>query len=71
MHTVSPNEIERYALRTLLLYRIGCGSFEELRTVGNVTYSTFWEACEVLGYFENDKDIDMALKEAVENSSFY
>ena len=71
MFTVHPKEIERYALRTLLLYRKGCGSFEALRTVDGVIYTTFRETCEKLGYCEKDNDIELAFKEAVENASSY
>ena len=53
MFTVHPKEIERYALRTLLLYRKGCGSFEALRTVDGVIYSTFRETCEKLILWKN------------------
>ena len=64
MYFVHPSDIERYALRILLLYRKGCISFEQLRTVNGTVYSTFRETCQALGYFENNKDCEITLQEA-------
>ena len=33
MYFVNPSDLERFSLRHILLYRPGCKSFEELRTV--------------------------------------
>jgi hypothetical protein len=64
MYFVHPTDTERYYLRTLLLYRIGCDSFASLRTVNNIEYETFKEACIVLGYAKDDNEWHACLKEA-------
>jgi hypothetical protein len=65
MYFVQPNDVERYALRLLLLYRNGCDSFEKLRTVNNQTYLTNREACHALGFFDNNNDCEKTLDEAI------
>ena len=57
-------EGERYFLRVLLNHVRGATSYEDLRTVAGVTYSTFREACEKRGLIETDKSIDDCLTEA-------
>ena len=42
----------------------GATSYEDLRTVAGVTYSTFREACEKRGLIETDKSINDCLTEA-------
>jgi hypothetical protein len=60
----NPGEGERYFLRVLLNHVRGATSYEDLRTVAGVTYSTFREACEKRGLIEMDKSIDDCLTEA-------
>jgi hypothetical protein len=60
----NPVEGERYFLRVLLNYVRGATSYEDLRTVAGVTYSTFREVCEKRGIIEMDKSIDDCLTEA-------
>ena len=60
----NPAEGERYFLRVLLNHVRGATSFEDLRTVAGVTYSTFREACEKRGLIETDRSIDDCLTEA-------
>jgi hypothetical protein len=60
----NPAEGERYFLRVLLNHVRGATSYEDLRTVASVTYSTFREACEKRGLIETDKSIDDYLTEA-------
>jgi hypothetical protein len=64
MYFVHPSDTERYALRLLLLYRKGCYSFHDLRTVNGITYHSFRETCRALGYLENDNESDTCLNEA-------
>jgi hypothetical protein len=64
MYFVHPSDTERFALRLLLLYRKGCFSFKDLRTVNGITYHSFHEACRALGYLENDNESDTCLNEA-------
>ncbi|XP_066384734.1 uncharacterized protein [Miscanthus floridulus] len=60
----NPAEGERYFLRVLLNHVRGATSFEDLRTVAGVTYSTFREACEKRRLIETDRSIDDCLTEA-------
>ena len=41
MYAVPPKDLERYFLRLLLLHTPGAISFEDLRTVDNVTAQTY------------------------------
>ena len=59
-----PAEGERYFLRVLLNHVRGATSFEHLRTVSGITYSTFRETCEKRGLIETDKSLDDALSDA-------
>jgi hypothetical protein len=54
---------ERYFLRVLLNHVRGI-SYEDLRTVAGVTYSTLREACEKRGLIDTDKSLDGSLTEA-------
>ena len=49
-----------------MLLDIVCGatSFENLRTVDGIIYSSFKEACIALGLLQNDEEWDQCLKEA-------
>ena len=60
----NPAEGERYFLRVLLNHVRGATSYEDLRIVAGVTYSTFREACEKRGLIEMDKSIVDCLTEA-------
>jgi hypothetical protein len=60
----NPAEGERYFLRVLLNHVRGATSFEDLRIVAGVTYSTFRKACEKRGLIETDTSIDDCLTEA-------
>ncbi|KAL6603039.1 hypothetical protein ACP70R_043400 [Stipagrostis hirtigluma subsp. patula] len=59
-----PAEGERYYLRILLNHVRGATSFEHLRTVNGVVYSTFREATEKRGLIEADDYISDCLTEA-------
>jgi len=58
-----PAEGERYFLRVLLNHVRGATSYEDLRTVNGITYSTFRESCEKRGLVETDKSLDDALSD--------
>ena len=64
MYFVHPSNSERFSLRLLLLYRKGLDSFEKLRTVTNIIYPTYKEACCALGYLKSDKKNLRCLAEA-------
>jgi hypothetical protein len=59
-----PAEGERYFLRVLLNHVRGSTSYEDLRTVDGITYSTFRQTCEKRGLVETDKSLDDALVDA-------
>uniref|UniRef100_A0A453CK12 ATP-dependent DNA helicase n=1 Tax=Aegilops tauschii subsp. strangulata TaxID=200361 RepID=A0A453CK12_AEGTS len=59
-----PAEGERYYLRVLLNHVTGATSFQDLRTVNGIVYSTFREAAERRGLIESDNTINECLDEA-------
>jgi len=61
---VHPSDVERFALRLLLLYRKGIDSFKSLRTVNSIECPTFKEACLQLGYMKDDNESSTCLEEA-------
>ena len=64
MYFVHPAAGERYYLRILLTKVCGATSFEHLRTVQEILYPSFKEACNALGLLQNDEEWDQCLKEA-------
>jgi hypothetical protein len=64
LHFAPPGSGLRFYLRTLLGYARGPTSFDELRTVDNVKYNTFKEACFALGLMNGDGQFIQAIKEA-------
>lgn len=63
LHFVPPGIGEMYYLRTLINYVKGPQSFAEIRTVNNVHYPTFKEACYAMGLLEEDKEFIDAIME--------
>ena len=58
----------RYVLSKMLLLRNkGATSFRDLRTVDGRTYTTFKEACEVLGLLKDDSQWHCAIRENAES----
>lgn len=53
-----------FYLRMLLNVVRGACSYEDLRTVNNITYQTFKEACAALGLLQDDSEWDNAMLEA-------
>ncbi|KAL6516143.1 hypothetical protein OROGR_019448 [Orobanche gracilis] len=53
---IQPGMREIYYLRILLIVQRGCDSFESIKTVDGVVYPTFHDACEALGYMEDDRE---------------
>jgi len=64
MYTVGMNDPERFYLRLLLLHVKGATSFECLRTVNDVLYDTFKDACRARRLLADDVEWDNALEEA-------
>ncbi|KAH1061066.1 hypothetical protein GYH30_004524 [Glycine max] len=53
-----------FYLRMMLTVCKGPTSFEDLRTVDNVQYPTYREACFAMGFLQDDKEFIEAIKEA-------
>ena len=66
MYFSSPSQGERFYLRLLLTSVTGATSFAHLRTVNNIQYDTYKEACLALGLLENDNEWIQCLTEAGE-----
>ncbi|XP_073138140.1 uncharacterized protein [Henckelia pumila] len=59
-----PTMVEKFYLRILLNHVKGPSSFEELRKVNGITYTTFKEAAEMRGLLQQDDYICQCLQEA-------
>ncbi|CAF0963172.1 unnamed protein product [Brachionus calyciflorus] len=64
MYFIQPNDIERFALRILLIYKKRAESFEDLRTGNGIIYSSFFEAAQKSGQLESDSQWTDSLEEA-------
>ncbi|XP_008557719.1 uncharacterized protein LOC103578405 [Microplitis demolitor] len=64
MYSVSPNQIELFHLRLLLVNVKGAPSFEDLKTVNGITYDTYVATCLTLGLIEDDDEWKKVMKEA-------
>lgn len=53
---VSPGTGEDYYIRLLLNIQWGCTYYEDIRTVDNIVYPTFKEACYAFALLEDDKE---------------
>ena len=69
IYTVSPRAGECYYLRLLLNEVSGPTSFQDLRTVNNMIWNTYREACLVRGLLENDQHLSLAMEEATATQS--
>ncbi|KAL5124162.1 ATP-dependent DNA helicase PIF1 [Glycine soja] len=66
---VPPITGELFYLRMMLTVCKGPTSFEDLRTVDNVQYPTYKEACFAMGFLQDDKEFIEAIKEAKDQGS--
>ncbi|KAF7826522.1 ATP-dependent DNA helicase PIF1 [Senna tora] len=65
LHFVPPGSGELYYLRLLLNSTKGPTSYADIRTINNIVYTTFKEACYGMGFLDDDKEfIDDGIKEA-------
>ncbi|XP_044587019.1 uncharacterized protein LOC123266682 [Cotesia glomerata] len=71
VYTVHPTNTECYYLRHLLHEVRGPESFTALRTIKDVIYPTFQEACRVMGLLEDDAHWDKTLAEVSISDSSY
>ncbi|GAU39679.1 hypothetical protein TSUD_320920 [Trifolium subterraneum] len=64
LHFVPPGSGQKFYLRLLLNYVRGPTSFDEIKTVDNVKYASFKDACFASGMMDGDKEFIHAIKEA-------
>ena len=61
---VPPTTGELFYLRMMLTVCRGPISFEDIRTVDGVEYSTYREACFAMGFLQDDREFIAAIQEA-------
>ncbi|XP_058733259.1 uncharacterized protein LOC131604861 [Vicia villosa] len=61
---VPPTAGELFYLHMMLTVAKGPTNYEEIRTVGNIQFDTFRDACFAMGFLEDDKEYITAIKEA-------
>jgi len=64
VHFAPPGSGEKFYLRTLLNYVKGPTSFVDIKTVDNVTYNNFKDACFARGLLDDDREFIDAIIEA-------
>jgi hypothetical protein len=66
VHIIQPVMQELYFLRTLMSSNHGAGkkSFEDNRTVLDIPYDTYREACVALGFLDDDNEWDLVMTES-------
>ncbi|CAG8745237.1 12057_t:CDS:2, partial [Cetraspora pellucida] len=69
MYFVHPAAGERYYLRMLLSIVVDSTSFEDIRTINEITYHSFREACIALNLLQEDEEWDQCLTEAKQMQS--
>lgn len=66
LNWIAPSCGELFYMRMMLSVVKGPCNYEDIKTVNNVQYPTFREACFALGLLEDDKEFVEAIKEAKE-----
>ncbi|WOL17841.1 hypothetical protein Cni_G26634 [Canna indica] len=64
LHHVPPTCRELYYQRILLTKIYGPQSYKDIRTIGNIVYPTYRDACYELGLLNDDKEYIEAIQEA-------
>ncbi|KAM5549294.1 hypothetical protein ABKV19_000622 [Rosa sericea] len=62
---VHPAAGELYYMRMLLNIQKGCNNFDSIKTINGITYSSYQEACRVLGLLGDDKEWIEALQNSL------
>lgn len=65
MYFVDPKKRELFYLHMLLLYVKGATSYEDIRTVNNNVYPTFYDAALARQLIKTDDEWDKCLQEAI------
>lgn len=65
---MSPRESKRYYFRTLLLHVSDANSIQDMRSVGDLTFSTYREACLNHGLLANDAECKHILHDSFQSS---
>lgn len=53
---ISPSAGEKYYQRLMMNHVRGCTTFDDIRTVGGVTYKTYKESCYAMGLLDGDTE---------------
>ena len=64
IYAISPKDSEKYCLRMLLYHLKGATSFDHIRTVNGISYSSFREAAYALNLLNDDSEWITCLEEA-------
>lgn len=64
IHYIAPSAGQKFYLRILLNRVTGATCFEDLRTVDDILYPTYKDACYALGILDDDKEYIAAIIEA-------
>ncbi|KAK7293775.1 hypothetical protein RJT34_16648 [Clitoria ternatea] len=64
LNWIPPSTGELFYLRMMLSVSKGPCSYEDIRTVGNIQYPNFKEACFAMGFLKDDTEYIKAIKEA-------
>ncbi|XP_073317222.1 uncharacterized protein [Primulina huaijiensis] len=59
-----PSDHEKFYLKLLLMHVRKPTSFKDLRTINDVTFTTFREAAQMLGLIESDNTAELCIEEA-------
>lgn len=68
---ISPSAGERYYQRLMINHVRGCTSFDDIRTVGGVTYKTYKESCYAMGLLDGDKEWHEVMEESAQWASAF
>ena len=67
---VPPSTQELFYMRMMLTVSQGPTTYEEIRTIANIVYSTFKEAC-LMAFLQDDKEFVEAIRKAKDWGSGY